>query len=84
MNIISRINDNYVEPILPRDIFLEAQKLLTGIAKIDEICAKEYMCEDGCTYYNRDIIPRAHQPMPQYIYSIKLYIMLYIFPVIKI
>jgi hypothetical protein len=51
--IISRINEDYVEPILPREVFKEAQKILTGLAKIDDICAKEYICKDGCVYYNR-------------------------------
>lgn len=53
ISIISRIHEDYVEPILPREVFKEAQKVLTGIAKIDDICAKEYICKDGCVYYNR-------------------------------
>ena len=51
--IFRGMNKDYIEPFFPVNVIKDVKNLLGETVKLIEVCSKEYICEGGCSQFNR-------------------------------
>ena len=51
--MIRGIKEDYIEPFVPINVMKDVNNMLGRKVKFIEVCSKEYMCEGGCSQFNR-------------------------------